>query len=390
LGCPKSTNLNSASPEAEKDGTVIRMIEPIEVDSPMAWTAQDLHDDPSWIAQLNDAARRDLVRAVRHAEDPDRTLIDYAPSDVDLGVAHAPIEEAFRIARHQRGLALLRGLPRAELTEAQFGLLTWAIGLHQGVARPQGKASQYLSAVRNEGADYRSSGGRGYSSNVELDFHIDGVDVVALTCYNQARRGGMSLVTSSVAAHNALLRDRPDVMETLYQPFEFSRQAEEASDESPTYLSPVFDTQDGRLFVKWNRNRILSAQRIEGVTSLDPTQLDAMQAIDDMLRHPDLLYTMYLQPGDVQILSSFTTLHSRTRFEDHACPADKRLLFRLWLTPPDAPRIPHSWGALFRSSEPATVRGGIVGHQYNDQCRAFDQRLAAFHGMTLPDIPLQA
>ncbi len=147
--------------------------------------------------------------------------------------------------------------------------MTWAIGLHFGVARPQGKSSQYLAAVRDVGVDYRSAGGRGYSSNAELDFHIDGVDVVVLTCFNQARSGGMSLVASSITAHNVVVQERPDVAEVLYEPFHFSRQAEEAPDEPPTYTSPVFDVVDGAFFGKWNRNRILSAQRIAGIPLAD-------------------------------------------------------------------------------------------------------------------------
>ena len=55
----------------------------------------------------------------------------------------------------------MKGLPREALGEAEFELLNWAIGLHAGVARPQGKASQYISAVRDAGTDYRSAGGRG-------------------------------------------------------------------------------------------------------------------------------------------------------------------------------------------------------------------------------------
>ena len=47
--------------------------------------------------------------------------------------------------------------------EDAFRLLNWAIGLHVGVARPQGKASQYISPVRDAATDYRSASGRGYS-----------------------------------------------------------------------------------------------------------------------------------------------------------------------------------------------------------------------------------
>ncbi len=61
---------------------------------------------------------------------------------------------------------------------------------------------------------------------------------------------------------------------------------------------------------------------------------------------PDLAHAMWLEPGDLQIINSHVTLHSRTDFIDHDDPAQKRLLFRLWLAPPDGDRLPESWRIL--------------------------------------------
>ncbi len=347
------------------------------------WTVADLQADQSWIICLDDRARRDMIVAVRKAHDPDRPQFDYRRDDFDFASAQAPLMRAFEEARHGRGMAVLRGMPREGVSEGEFSLMTWAIGLHVGVARPQGKASQYLSAVRNVGTVYRSATGRGYSSNADLDFHTDGADLVALTCYNKARSGGLSMVSSSLTAHNRILAEHPDVAEILYQPFYFSRQAEEAPDETPFYPNPVFDALGDVFCSKWNRNRINMAQKIEGVPLLTSKQRAAMDAMDDMLRRPDLMYSMYLQPGDAQILSNHTTLHSRTEFEDFDELAQKRVLFRLWLVPADAPALPESWRPFFRSVEARTVRGGILGHLHDERCRAFEARQAATHGMTL-------
>ena len=138
--------------------------------------------DESWIFVLDERARHDLLRAVRKARDSVKPLLDYRRSDFDLGSAAPVIAAAFKETKRGRGIALVRGLPREGLTEDDFRLLTWAIGLHAGVARPQGKETRYISAVRDEGTQYRTAGGRGHSSNAELDFHTDSADVVALTC----------------------------------------------------------------------------------------------------------------------------------------------------------------------------------------------------------------
>ena len=349
-----------------------------------AWTVDDLKADEHWIYQLDDRARRDLTAAVRKAADPAKTLYDYRRDDFDLGSAWPVIAGALKEVRDGTGFAILRGMPRDGLTQDEFERLTWAIGLHTGVARPQGKASQFLSAVRDAGVVYRTGKGRGYSSNADLDFHTDSADIVLLTCYNVAKSGGMSMVSSSVTAHEILTAERPDLAELLHQPHFFSRQEEQAPDEPPFYPNPIYDGQDGLLFSKWNRNRLRSAQSIEGVPPLTPAQFDALDLLDDILRRPSVMYWMYLQPGDMQILNNHVTLHSRTEFEDHDDPVLKRCLFRLWLAPPDGVALPESWQPAYRSVAAGSVRGGIRGQGYDDIKRAFEVRQAADLGMTLP------
>jgi hypothetical protein len=357
-------------------------IDPAAV-APADWTAADLDRDRGWIFHLDDAGRRDLEAQVRRAFNPERPLLDYRREEFNLGAAARPLAAAVAEARRGRGLALVKGLPRESLDEKQFELMTWAIGLHVGVGRPQGKASHYLSAVRDVGTNYRTATGRGYSSNAELDFHTDSTDFVGLSCFNQAISGGMSIVTSSVTAHARMACEHPDLIDFLHQPIHFSRQGEQAPDEAPSYPHPVFDVEGGLLFSKWNRNRVNGAQTLEGVPRIEPRHLEALARFDALVRRPDLAFTMYLEPGDLQLINSHVTLHSRTDFIDHEAPDRKRLLFRLWLSTPDGDRLPQSWLPVFKTTEPGTVRGGILGQQHDDRCRSFERRQAEAIGMRL-------
>lgn len=351
------------------------------VDTPSAWSAEQLRQDSTWEFDLSEAARARLVEVVKAAYRPAQPLFAYQRQDFDLDAAWPTLSSALREAYHGRGLALVHGLPADELDEHEFELLSWAIGLHIGVARPQGKASHYLSAVRDAGTDYRAATGRGYSSNSGLDFHVDGADLTTLACFNAAKSGGQSMITSSVNAWNTLLAERPDLAEILCSDFYFSRQAEQAPDETPYYGQPIVDFAGGRLFMKWNRNRVMSAQKLDGVPQLSARQHEAINALDAILRRPELMYTMYLVPGDLQLLNNFDMLHSRTNFIDFDEPARKRLLHRLWLVPPDAIPMPDSWTHFFRCVHPGSVRGGIRGHHFDAECRAFDRRQALEHGM---------
>ena len=357
---------------------------PMHVGERVAWTAPWLRDDQGWTFHLDDRARRDLLGVVRSLRDLDRPLFDWARGEFDLGAAMPTLRAAFAEVRDGTGVALVQGLPREDMTAEQYRALVWGIGLHFGVARPQGKASQYLSAVRDEGTDYRSATGRGYSSNAGLDFHVDGCDVVALACWNVARAGGQSMFTSSISAHNALLAERPDLVDLLYEPFCYSRQGEQAPDEPPFLRCPIYGVADGRLIGRWNRNRVKSAQALEGVAPLTPKQWEALDLLDALLRDPRWMAEMWLAPGDLQLMSNHYCLHSRTPFEDHAEPEKKRLLWRLWLATPDSPRLPPPWAEPFKSAEPGAVRGGIRGWHWDDTCRAWERRQAADLGMTVP------
>jgi hypothetical protein len=348
-----------------------------------AWRVPDLKER-NWIFEIDEKARAPLAACVKVAFDPDRHLFDYSRGDCDLGPAAPVIAAAMHEAHQGGGISLIKGLPRNELDEAQFRVLTWAIGLHHGVPRPQGKATQYVSEVRDVGTDYRASNGRGFSSNAKLDFHADGADIAALACYNKAKSGGQSMVSSSVTAREILLAERPNLGEIAHQDFYFSRQQEETEDEGAAYGQPLFDTCEGRVFGKWNRNRVQSAQNIEGVPQLTGKQRETMDMMDAILQRPDVMSTMWLESGDMQLLNNHTMLHSRTNYVDFDEPSKKRLLHRLWLAPPDSVRLPQSWGDFYRSVEPGTVRGGIRGHAHDEACKAFERRQAADLGMPVP------
>ena len=325
-----------------------------------------------------------MSESIKKVWTPELSLLDYSMDDFDLGQGIETIFLAVNKAHRGMGLSLVKGLPRDYLNQQEFELLIWAIGLHLGVARPQGKATQYISEVRDTGMNYRSAGGRGYNSNALLDFHTDGCDLVGLACYNTAKTGGQSIISSSVSAWDILQTEYPDLAEVARQDFCFSRNQEQAIDEEPFYAQPLYDFEGGNIFGKWNRNRITTAQQLDGVPELTSSQRRCTDILDKILRLPDHMFTMWLEPGDLQFMNNHVMLHSRTKFEDYKNPEKKRLLYRLWIAPPDSVKLPKSWQKFFRSIEPGSVRGGIRGHNYDDHRRKFEIRQARSLGMVSP------
>ena len=107
-------------------------------------------------------------------------MLEITREDMPLGTFAAVLADAARELEDGCGVRVIRGLPMQDYCVEDCRLLAWAIGTHLGVARPQGKASQLISDVRDAGGTYRGGGGRGYNTNAELDFHTDGSDIVGL------------------------------------------------------------------------------------------------------------------------------------------------------------------------------------------------------------------
>ena len=352
-------------------------------EAPSAWEIEDLKSTDDWCFEIDESDGILLRDSIKSLFEQDRDLFSYSPNEFNFGSSWEHIEKAVAEAHHGKGISIVRGLPREDLSQDEFRLLSWAIGLKAGVARPQGLASQYISAVQDAGTDYRAANGRGYSSNAELDFHVDVADLTILTCYNKAKSGGQSMISSGVTAHNYLTKERPDLAEIAYQHFYFSRQEEQAPDEKPVYSLPLFEVERGNLFCNWNRNRVQSAQNIEGVPELSKLQKETMDFLDEILTRPELMYTMYLEPGDMQIINNYRMFHSRTGYLDYENDLKKRCLYRLWLSPPDSIKLPESWKDFYRSVEPSMVRGGIIGQSYDETCIDFDKTHSKFLNMKI-------
>src|SRR5205823_2317017 len=93
-----------------------------------AWRAADLDRDPRWVHALDDSDRNALRRALESGRVDGKPLLDYRHSDFDFGASLRPIRRALDEAQHGLGAALVKGLPRQDLSAEEFELLTWAIG----------------------------------------------------------------------------------------------------------------------------------------------------------------------------------------------------------------------------------------------------------------------
>lgn len=297
-----------------------------------AWLGRDIQDGEDWVYRLGTEEIAEIDTALRHLQSTGRQIPDIGKGDFPLKRFARTLRLLQTEIENGLGVTLIRGLPRDRYTVEEMGLIYWGIGAHFGRAVAQNAQGDVLGHVRDMGRDqYKDMHARGYQTANLLPFHNDSCDIVGLCCLETAKSGGLSTVASSVAVYNALVRSRPDLVKILGQPFYADRRGEESADQKPYYVTPIFIWHKGRMFNRFNRTFIDSAQRFDEVPRLTPLQIEALDTVATLCRDPAFRLDIKLERGDMQFVNNYCVLHSRTAYEDHAEESKKRHLLRLWL-----------------------------------------------------------
>ena len=299
--------------------------------SSAVWHPADITSTREWAIDLTDDQRGEIVTATRRAAAGGAIAADLRRDDFALA-AMQPAFEAWSAALGSGlGFLLLRGFPVDLLDPGEIEMAYVGFGMHFGRPVGQNAAADLLTHIRDERLAESGPTVRLYRTRKRQDFHTDAADLVGLLCLHRAASGGESRIASSAAIYNEILRRRPDLLEVLYEPMCWDRNGEESVGEAPFFsLAPLHDV-DGvpRVFyVGWY---IRDAQRHADAPRLTGAQIEAMDLLESIANDPAFHIEMDFRPGDIQLLNNARILHAREAYEDHADPAQRRHLLRLWL-----------------------------------------------------------
>jgi hypothetical protein len=285
-------------------------------------------EDDSWLLRLGefDVCELDAALAVSERRAPNALRATRA--DFPLEALARTLEDVAEALRAGRGMYVLRGLPVRRWGVERTARALWGIGSYLGRAIPQNARGDLVGHVRDEGRELSEPTARGYQTRAAQSLHVDRCDVVGLLCVNAAKSGGTSRVVSSMRVYNEMLARCPWFLGALYAQFAIDLRGEEAPGEPPVYYRPVFSFYDDTLSCGANATYIRSGQERVGrpLGAAESEALDAFYAIAE-----EHVLAMDLEPGDLQLLDSYVTLHDRSAYEDHAEPERKRHMLRLWL-----------------------------------------------------------
>ena len=298
----------------------------------------ELADVSTWSYVLSDSDRSELKDAVASFRRSGKKIEDVDSDNFHLDGLAEVLVDVRRELLDGRGIVMMRNFPVDELDREGCAIGYLGLGSYLGESMSQNKFGHILGHVKDLGGNYSDPNTRGYLTNAEMRFHADGCDYVGLLCLKTAKAGGESRVASSVTVYNRMLKVRPDLVEALTGDFYRSRTGEVNPGEAPYFKQPIFSFTDGFFSATGAGAAIDKAQGLPGVPPYSALQKEAVDLYRDTVE--ECAVDIGFEPGDVQFLNNFVTLHTRREYQDWPDEARKRHLLRLWLSDPNGRKIP--------------------------------------------------
>ena len=298
-----------------------------------AWMGENIQAG-DWCVTVSDDANKeltDLVKALQRVPLPTLLL---TPEDYQLPILQNTVQQARFILDEGCGFTVLKGLNLKDHDVNDMISFFWILG--QLIGRPVAQKfdGTMIYDVTDSGEEF-GYGVRGSHTRVELNFHIDnafGTTVphyVGLLCWQTAQSGGVSRFCSLYSLHNRLLTDYPEILEVLYQPMIYDRQAEHHPQAAKTTLAPFFQWDGKRLLCRANISLIRKGHGVAG-QEINYALDKALIVVEDLLADPAIWVEMQLRPGDIHYLNNINIAHYRSGFIDDTVSTQKRHLYRTW------------------------------------------------------------
>jgi hypothetical protein len=128
------------------------------------------------------------------------------------------------------------------------------------------------------------------------------------------------------------LATRPELLEPLFEGFNYHRRGEQQPGEAAVTPDkvPVLSEWENELSVVFLRSYIeMSAEELG--QELTEIELEALDYFEAVAASDEFKLTFTLEPGEAIFFNNCILLHNRTSFEDDPDPAHRRHLLRLWL-----------------------------------------------------------
>ncbi len=307
-----------------------------------AWRQEQV-SPTDWLVSFPEAGITELDEAVeildRHLQPVDHLSLNRFPKLTTCRQVMAQVHTTL----YQTGMAVIDRLPVERYSTEQNKSIYRLLGRMLGRVVDQKWRGTTLYDVKDSGKAL-GHGVRRSITNLGQPFHTDGPwlsmtpEIVSLLCLQTAQTGGISRLVSLVTAHNEMRRRHPDLIERLYQPFVWDRQAEHSPDDAPYSTHPVFAYDGEQLSVRYYDDYIRKGYVLAGEV-LDTEGEEALEALQTIVNDPAHGVEFRIESGQIQYLNNRQFAHARTQFADDPAASTQRHLIRCWYRSEGLPEL---------------------------------------------------
>lgn len=305
-------------------------------DNPKVWARDDL--SPSdWMVRIDDAVNKELQAVVRSLREQGLPIYMLQPAQFELHATRALMAEVRRLAYDGQGFAIVDRLPLDDWSLDEAKAIEWLMFhcFSQPVAQSAGgEIFRDIMDTPNQDNDRRKFD-KGLTQG-QLTFHTDNSgnrnlpNFSTLLCVHQAAEGGLSEYCTIYSLYNAMLKDAPEQLERLFEPFYHNRQGIQIEGEPGLVWAPAIGFDGKRLLSRLSLNKIPSGYELAG-QELDNRGHDALHTAIEVIRKHNLSAEYMLEREQLLIFNNREGLHHRGPFSNGDTVDKQRHLIRVWL-----------------------------------------------------------
>jgi len=327
------------------------------LDHPSLWRGQELQERADWQIHFTDPEIKELLLVADSCAD--RPAEEIELTDIELPQLASRLARVQHDLEHGSGAVFMRGLPAGDLDQAILARVFWIIAAHLGSPLSQSAEGELIFSVADAGYAPDDPRTRGPNTRRKLSYHTDRCDVIGFCCHRQAKSGGENRIVSSMALYNEILKQRPDLLTVLCEPFYYLRHTVDGGNEKPWCRQPVFSFCEGHFAANLLRVLINRAHAHPDLPDLTDEQVEALDLVETLADEPHLRCSFRQEPGDLFFVNNWVNLHRRTEFEDWPEPDRRRHILRIWLSMPNSRPLDPMFADNYGSVEAGAFRGGM-------------------------------
>ena len=298
------------------------------------WKRTDLSPD-DWTVPLGDAALMELDAVVKQLRLQNLPVHMLRPDMFEMTATRERMKDARTRAYDGIGFAVVDRLPLDDWSADEAKAIQWLI--LSCVSQPVAQQSdgQIFRDIKDVPLGQRSVYNDGLTVS-RLTFHSDNSgnrnvpNFSTLMCLHGAAEGGMSEYCTVYSLYNAMMKDAPEQLDRLFQPFFHNRQDIQAPGEPDVAWAPAIGYDGKRLLSRISLNKIPTGYVRVG-KELDNLGRDALESVYETIRRNDLSAKYMLERGHVLIFNNREGLHHREGFKNGDTVETQRHLIRVWL-----------------------------------------------------------